>query len=200
MSDDQDYSSWTKADLQAELDNRGLESPSNATKDELVELLEADDKVEEEVNGDAEAEESDEEKAPSTSDAASRVEGSLASETPADEHQGPHASDSPSYAFPTQGDVDVATVDPGSGEGEFMAPLAVDDWVILDGSAEEVPDELDGRRAVILAAPTEAVPVDEAGDQLITVRTRDDRNETLEIPFSAVKKVVKGGLDPSVRG
>jgi hypothetical protein len=141
-----------------------------------------------------------------TSDSASRLEGTTASETDPDPSQGPHASDagSEAYPFPTQGDVDVETIDPGTGEGEHFVPPNVDDWVLLDGTADEVDDRFDGHRAVILAVvtdpPNEPVEWANRDEVTLTVRTRDEANATFDIPFSAVKEVIKGGVSGTVRG
>lgn len=154
----------------------------------------------------ATAEETTEEAPTTTSSAEARVEGTTAAETPADPSSGPHASDAgpEAYPFPTQGDVDVSTVDPGTGEGEFFVPPAIDDWVLLDGTADEVDDRYDGHRAVILAVttdpPNEPVAWDDKDAVTLTVRTRDEANATLDIPFSAVKEVIKGGVSGTVRG
>jgi hypothetical protein len=95
--------------------------------------------------------------------------------------------------------VDVATVDEGDGSGEFLAPLEVEDWVIL-GEHELVPERLVGRRAAVLQGTTGLVPLEEADDQVITVRTRDEVNATLVIPLAAVESVQKRGADTTVRG
>jgi hypothetical protein len=138
-----------------------------------------------------------------TSDAANRTaDGPQIDDVPADINDGPKPSDGgpERYPFPQGGDVDVATVDPGSGKDEYFPNLEVEDWVILDGSHELVPDRLDGRRAVVLDAPRYLVPYDEKDNVWITVRTRDDVNATLQIPFAAVKEVQKGGLAVTHRG
>lgn len=137
-----------------------------------------------------------------TSDAATRrAEVDLTTVSP-DLNEGPKPSDGGNevYPFPPQGDVEVATVDPGNGKGEYFPNLEVDDWVVLDGSHDLVPDVLDGRRAVVLDAPRYLVPWDKKDEVWITVRTRDDKNATLTIPLAAVKEVQKGGLAVTHRG
>jgi hypothetical protein len=136
-----------------------------------------------------------------TSDAATRQEGETAADTPADSSAQAKSSDAgaEAYPFPTAGDVEVATVDPGSGEGEFAAPLEVEDWVTL-GEHERVPDRLVGHTAVVLDAPKDPVEVADAGEQDITVRTRDEINATLTIPRDAIAEVHKGGRIYSNRG
>jgi hypothetical protein len=137
-----------------------------------------------------------------TSDAATRrADIDLTTVSP-DLNDGPKQSDAgpEAYPFPPQGDVDVATVDPGNGKGEYFPNLEVDDWVVLDGSHDLVPDVLDGRRAVVLDAPRYLVPFNKKDDVWITCRTRDDKNATLSIPLAAVKEVQKGGLAVTHRG
>jgi hypothetical protein len=138
-----------------------------------------------------------------TSDANLRkADGPQIDEVPPDITEGVKPSDGgpERYPFPQGGDVDVATVDPGSGAGEYYPNLEVDDWVVLDGSHELVPDRLDGRRAAVLDAPRYLVPFDKKDEVWITVRTRDEANATLQIPLAAVKEVQKGGLALTHRG
>jgi hypothetical protein len=139
-----------------------------------------------------------------TSDPANRVEGVTAAEVPADLSEGPKQSDAgpEAYPFPPGGDVDVSLVDPGNSSEEYDPPLNVDDWVILDGAHELVPDRLDGHMAYVIEAPNQTAPdvhdhpnaaltpVPDAG---IKVRTRDEVNATLILPFEAFKAVGKGG-------
>lgn len=137
-----------------------------------------------------------------TSDAATRQAHIDLTTVAPDINEGAKPSDAGpvAYPFPPQGDVEVATVDPGNGKGEFFPNLEIDDWVVLDGSHNLVPDTLDGRRAVILDAPRYLVPWDKKDEVWITVRTRDDKNATLHIPLAAVKEVQKGGLAVTHRG
>ena len=103
------------------------------------------------------------------------------------------------YPFPQGGDVDVASVDPGDGKGEFLAPLEVEDWVVL-GDHELIPKRLVGRRAIVTDAPRYLVPTSKLSDTWITVRTRDEVNATLTIPLDAVTEIQKGGVSAVVRG
>lgn len=137
-----------------------------------------------------------------TSDAATRKANIDLSTVAPDISEGAKPSDGgpEAYPFPPQGDVEVATVDPGNGKGEYFPNLEVDDWVVLDGSHDLVPETLDGRRAVVLDAPRYLVPWDKKDEVWITVRTRDDKNATLHIPLAAVKEVQKGGLAVTHRG
>lgn len=137
-----------------------------------------------------------------TSDAAQRQAGVVASDVPPDINAGPKQSDAgpTMYPFPPGGDVDVATVPQGDTSNEYFPNLEVEDWVILDGSHELVPDRLDGRRAVVLDAPRYLVPLSRRDEVFITVRTRDEANATLSIPLAATKEIQKGGVSPTVRG
>jgi hypothetical protein len=138
-----------------------------------------------------------------TSDAQTRSsDGPQIDEVPPDLTEGAKPSDGGAerYPYPQGGDVDVATVDPGNGKGEYFPNLEVEDWVVLDGSHELVPDTLDGRRAVVLDAPRYLVPWDKKDEVWIQVRTRDDKNATLQIPLAAVKEIQKGGLAVGHRG
>lgn len=137
-----------------------------------------------------------------TSDASTRSADVVQADVPSDPSSGPKRSDAgpEEYPFPPQGDVDVATIDNKAHAGEYYPNLEVDDWVVLDGDHELVPDRLDGRRAIVLDAPRYLVPLEKKDDIWITVRTRDDVNATLHIPLAAVKEVQKGGLAMGVRG
>jgi hypothetical protein len=140
-----------------------------------------------------------------TSDPATRAEGTTASEVEPDTSDAAKATDAgpEAYPFPPAGDVDILLVEAGSGEGEYPPALNVDDWVVLDGSHDSVPDRLDGHLAIVVDAPSEPIP--DSGrdpdhairtpveDAAITVRTRDEADATLVIPFDAIKAVGRGG-------
>lgn len=136
-----------------------------------------------------------------TSDASTRSQEIDISSVEPDLNDGPKQSDAGPelYPFPPQGDVEVLTVDPGNGKGEYFPNLEVEDWVVL-GEHELVPDRLVGRRAVVLDAPRYLVPWDQKDNVWIQVRTRDEANATLHIPLAAVKEVQKGGLALDHRG
>ena len=137
-----------------------------------------------------------------TSDAASRVEGTSYEDVDPDPSTAPDkASDAEDYAFPPGGDVDVLTIDPGSGDGEFFTPPTIEDWVVLDGAADEVPDALDGTRAAVLGyslpeGVEEPIPWEDRDQVILNVKTRDQYNATLFVPFSAVKRVEVRGITP----
>lgn len=138
-----------------------------------------------------------------TSDASNRSADVRAGDVPPDR---PVGGDKPSdggpelYPFPPGGDVDVATVNAGSGNGEYFPNLEIGDSVVLDGSHELVPDRLDGRRGLVTDAPRYLVPMADAGNVWFTCVTRDETNTTLHIPLSATKSVDRGGVVPTVRG
>lgn len=132
-----------------------------------------------------------------TSDASTRTEGTVASDVEPDPPSGEaKPTDDENYDFPPQGDVDNATREIVETEDEFVAPLSVEDWVVLDGTHESVPDALDGRRAVVLEAPRALVRTADRDDVQILVRTRDDYNATLSIPLAAVKEIQRRGVSP----
>lgn len=138
-----------------------------------------------------------------TSDPATRTEDTPARDVAPDQPAtGDKATDDPEYDFPPAGDVDVALLDDEHHEGEYPPPVNVEDWVVLDGTHEDVPDRLDGHFAVVLNAPNQTAPdvnpspnaaqsLDPEG--VFIVRTRDEANTTLQLPFDAFKAVGKGG-------
>lgn len=136
-----------------------------------------------------------------TSDAATRAEGTHIDEVPSDLNDGVKPSDAGpvAYPFPQGGDVEVATVPAGNGEGEYWPALEVEDYVVL-GEHELVPARLVGRRAAVVSAPRYLVPVGSEDQVWITVRTRDEVNATLTIPLSAAASIEKGGRSTTVRG
>jgi len=137
-----------------------------------------------------------------TSDAATHSEGNVAADVPPDPDNNPDkASDAEDYEFPPGGDVDILTVEAGSGEGEFFVPPTIEDWVVLNGNAAEVPDALDGARAAVLGyslpeGVEEPIPYADRDQVILQVKTRDQYNALLHIPFSAVSKVEVRGITP----
>jgi hypothetical protein len=139
-----------------------------------------------------------------TSDASTRTEGTRADEVPPDPSEGTKPSDEEDYDYPPQGDVDISTVEIIEADGERLTKPTLEDWVVLDGSHEQVPDALDGRRAVILNVHPENawderdllkedyVPEDVS----LTVRTRDDYSATLYLPLDALKEIQRRGVSP----
>jgi len=114
----------------------------------------------------------------------------------------PAEGEPPAEEAPPGGDVDVAKVDPGPFEGEVKAAYTVSDWVQLDGAHPDVPDELDGKIAGILDAPSVDIPGGHGPnaaqmpdpDAQILVRVRDDpSNALLSLPAEAFKIVARGG-------
>lgn len=141
-----------------------------------------------------------------TSDAATRAEGTVAAEVAPDAPAAEKPSDAgeEQYPFPPQGDVEVATVpEAAAKDDEFPPAFNVDDWVQLDGSHDAVPDVLDGHIAIILKAPSEPVGDAQEGDpyaartpiqdENIIVRTRDKYNAVLSVPLDAIQAVGRGG-------
>lgn len=136
-----------------------------------------------------------------TSDARTRAEGTHIDEVPSDINVGVKPSDGgpERYPFPQGGDVEVATIEAGNGEGEYLPALTVEDQVVL-GEHELVPDRLVGRLAFVTDAPRYLIPVGREDSVWITVRTRDEVNATLSIPLSAASEIVRGGRPTTVRG
>jgi len=121
-------------------------------------------------------------------DAATHVEG-FEGEVAPGPSSGAQASEG---ATVVSGDFDQATAEVIESDTEWFPGINADDWVVLDGASERVPDALDGARAVVLNAPTEAVLYGERGTVELTVRTRDQYNATLSILGEDVKQVLKG--------
>lgn len=139
-----------------------------------------------------------------TSDPTTRAEGTSVGDTPSDPTVGlAKPSDAPDYPFPPGGDVEVALVKPGSGEGEYPPAWTAEDWVVLDGSHPDVPDRLDGKIAGVIEArnipvpggdgsPNQALTADPEANVLVRVRD-DPSNALLSLPPEAFKRVAKGG-------
>lgn len=138
-----------------------------------------------------------------STDAASRAEGTSVEDVEQAPNYGDKPSDEEGYNFPPQGDVEVLTIEEQAtieeSAGHLLAPLEVEDWVVL-GEHELVPDRLVGRRAVVLEAPRGMTPVENLDDVWVKVRTRDEVNATLVIPIAATTAIQRGGTDPTMRG
>jgi hypothetical protein len=80
---------------------------------------------------------------------------------------------------------DVAEVDPGTGEGEYLAPITVEDWVLL-GFSDSIPFRVRGKYAAVLSAPRIMIPVGQEKDIWLTVRVRDETNAVITVPLSEV--------------
>jgi hypothetical protein len=93
-------------------------------------------------------------------------------------------------------DIDVADIEPAEYEGETMAPLNAESWVVLDGDHDSVPDELDGEVAAVVDWPvgvehdsdTGETKVFAAPDGYYLVVTRG-QNIRLSLPYDAFKEV-----------
>jgi hypothetical protein len=131
-----------------------------------------------------------------TSDSAVRAEGTPASEVPVDTGVGPQSTDA--GTAPPGGDVEIATVEAGSGEGESWPPVTVEDQVILKEDPT-VPPRLVGRRAFVIDAPRDPIPVGSEVDTWLTVKTRDEVNAMVTVPLTAVE-LIRGGKNAAVRG
>lgn len=131
-----------------------------------------------------------------SNDPATHVEGVAIEDVKLAPAQGDFPSDAEDYPFPQGGDVDDALRERVEAEGEVFVPPNIEDWVVLDGESEAVPDLLGGRRAVIINVDPEPVPWAEKDDVELTVRTRDDTNATLYITMADVLEVQKRGVSP----
>jgi len=126
-----DYSDYSKAELQAAADEQGVEYDDSDTKAELISKLE-----------DAEA--GDDESTETTEDDESA------------ESVPPTQESYPSEQYPERTPIepDLADLSTDPQEGEFLAPLNAESWVVLDGSHEGVDERWDGKIAAVLSYPT----------------------------------------------
>ena len=120
----EDLSDYSKAELQAKADELGVEYDESDTKAELISAIE---------------------------DADSGVDEEAAEEGTGEAAAGPFPSEQFPERVPVE--VDVADVPVEEHEGETIAPLNAESWVVLDGSNDQVPDELDGAVAAVLDWP-----------------------------------------------
>jgi len=131
VTDEVDYSDYSKAELQAAADEQGVEYDDSDTKADLLQKLE-------------DAESSDDESMETTD----------GGEQPAPPEG---AASVPSELYPERRptDVDVADIENPDEEyeGELHPLPNAETWVILDGSSDEVPDELDGAVAAVISWP-----------------------------------------------
>src|SRR5215472_14021853 len=135
VTDEQDYSDYSKSELQAAADEQGVEYDDSDTKAELVQ------KLEDAAAGDGEA---------APADGSDEADAEAAAYD-----QGPGTLPSELYPERRPTDVDVASIENPDAQydGEFQAPLNAESWVVLDGSADGVPDQLDGATAAVLSYP-----------------------------------------------
>jgi hypothetical protein len=80
---------------------------------------------------------------------------------------------------------DVVDVDPGTGEGEYLAPITVEDWVLL-GHGDLIPFRVRGKYAAVLSAPRIMIPIGQEDKIWLTVRVRDETNAMITVPLSEV--------------
>jgi hypothetical protein len=213
---EEELNGMTRADLDTIAEDKGLDPTDYGNKtEEIVAILEAQGDTPEgddgsttparpAVSGDADPLTDPEEYAKqqfpgTTSDASTRTEGTSVQDVPPDPDQGDaKATDDPNYDFPPQGDVDDATREVVEDDAELIPAPTIEDWVVLDGAHEAVPDVLDGRRAAVIQIhPVQEYYTREEYEELaLTVRTRDDYGATLIIPPAAIKSVERRGVSP----
>jgi len=178
----EDYSDYSKAELQAKADELGVEYDDSDTKAELV------DKINE-----AEADESGDEEG-------AEEEGADEEETGEEEAYDSSPGAVASEQFPERRPIepDLANIeDPDAEyEGEHLAPLNAESWVVLDGDHEEVPDELDGKIAAVVEYPTTVAQDPDTGivetylppGASLTVKERG-QGTLLYLPLDAFKEI-----------
>jgi len=178
----EDLSDYSKSELQAKADELGVDYTDSDTKAELIaainEAEEPDDDGDDEETTDEEAAD-DEEVAPIS------TVGTFDSE-----------------AFPQMAPIepDLADVPTDPQEGEFMAPLNGESWVVLDGAHDEVDDRWDGKIAAVLAWPTVTEQDPDTGevksflppDAHLTVQERS-QGLRMYLPLDAFKEIHTNG-------
>jgi len=95
---------------------------------------------------------------------------------------------------------DLADIEPAEYEGEFMAPLNAESWVVLDGAHDEVDDRWDGRIAGVINWPTVTVQDPDTGevksylppDARLTVKERS-QGALMDLPLDAFKEIHTNG-------
>jgi hypothetical protein len=170
MSSTKDYEGMTKAELQDEIDARGLEVAPGTSKSDLITILEADDSGEIHEKS-------------SSSDEVAEI-----AAAPADFSTGGS----------TVQTVDVATI-PESDNPDEHFQLTGESWVVL-GAAPDLPDWAVGQPAAVLDAPVSTKRDDEgnelytytAPDAVIRVRERS-QGAYFSVPFDTVQKVALTG-------
>jgi hypothetical protein len=174
----EDYSDYSKAELQAKADELGVEYDDSDTKSDLVaKINEAED---EESTDDGDEEGADEEET-TEEEAYDSSPGAVASEQ-----------------FPERRPIepDLADVEAAEYDGEHLAPLNGESWVVLDGDHEEVPDELDGKIAAVVEFPTTVEQDPDTGivstylppQASLTVKERG-QGTILYLPLDAFKEI-----------
>jgi hypothetical protein len=131
----------TKAELQDHADSLGVDYSDSDTKAELIEAITT------QAEPPDEGEQVDD-------------EGNVIDSESDDEEESAYDSfpgSVPSELEPARRpvDVDIANIEDPEAEyeGEVQAPLNAESWVTLDGSNDQVPDELDGHVAAVVESP-----------------------------------------------
>jgi hypothetical protein len=164
----------TKAEIQDVADEKGVDWSDSDTKAELIAKIHAVDVEEGDVPDESEV------GAPPDS-----FPGSVASEL---------------YPERRPIEVDLANVDPGDGEGEHMAPLNAESWVVLDGSHDLVDDRYDGKIAAVIDWPTSVEHDTNTGETItylppeamLTVK-ESSQGALMHLPLDAFKEIHTNG-------
>jgi hypothetical protein len=154
--------------------------------------VEADDPVDEEV----EEPTPDEEEAPVGDD----DEEAGDEETPAGEDASPTAQASEVHPELRPIEPDLADLSTDVQEGEHMAPLNAESWVVLDGDSDLVEDRYDGAIAAVIEWPTAVVQDPDTGEVTtflppegtLVVKERA-QGLTLSLPLDAFKEIHTSG-------
>jgi hypothetical protein len=163
----------TKSELQDTAEEKGVDWSADDTKAELIQKIH-----------DADVE-----------------EGDVPDEAEVGAPTGPFET-LPSEAYPERRpiEVDIADVDPGDGEGETLAPLNAESWVILDGSHPEVDERWDGKIAGVISWPTSTEHDTNTGETVtylppeahLTVR-ESSQGAMFYLPLDAFKEIHTNG-------
>jgi len=181
----EDLSDYSKAELQAKADELGVEYEDSDTKAELVEKInEAEEpETEEEEGADEEGDEGegDEEEAPAVDTTATA-----------------QASEVHPELRPIE--PDIADLSKDEEEGEHIAPLNGESWVVLDGDSDLVEDRYDGAIAGVIEWPTGVEHNPDTGETItflppdgtLLVKERS-QGLTMSLPLDAFKEIHTSG-------
>lgn len=169
----------TKADLQDIAEEKGVDWSTSDTKDELIQKIHDADVEAGDVPAEAEIDE----------------EGSAFDSFP---------GSVPSEQFPERRPIEVDLADIKNPdkeyEGEHMAPLNAESWVVLDGSHDQVDDRYDGAIAAVVEYPTAVEHDTDTGitttflppEASLTVKERS-QGAFMYLPLDAFKEIHTAG-------
>lgn len=164
----------TKAELQDTAEEKGIDWSDSDTKAELIEKIH-----------DADVE-----------------EGDVPDESEVGAPQGTFPGSVPSEDYPERRaiEVDLADVPVEEHEGEHMAPLNAESWVVLDGSHPEVDPRWDGKIAAVISWPTSTEHDTDTGETItylppeasLTVK-ESSQGAMFYLPLDAFKEIHTNG-------